>query len=561
MPQKPPKCICPPPSKNSPQKVYIVPEWDLSNQEPYYKGGLFTIYNLGTSELKNPTICFVLKLGQFNNHYGLTNITSTPVEGGTKYCGKLEAEKSTIKPGETQTVTFGISYSVSPSDFDLPELFTVDGQAAYPPNDTNPPSVPKNLVVSSTGMKNIVLRWDKSTDSGSGVYKYNVYYKKKNSNYTSIISVHSNSANLTNLDKNSTYSIRVSAVDFANNESAKSNEVFGKTKNQPIEIKNWDLHSAQFVDMTAWPTPNLSTNYYKFNNIKNYLLGFLVAGKSNDVVSAYWGGFLSITDANNGNTYSGDATISDYVKTDLAKLKDMEGNYSISFGGANGQLIEEVLDDIEEISEIYFGVANNYDCDHFDFDIEGGVLSNQTVVDRHIAALLKLLDKKPGLYISYTLPVDGSPGSLVGFNSSGFTLLKKLHESGIYPSMINGMAMEFSKPPQDSSGKVDLFEATKEAALGMHTHIKEIFGDYWSDDEVWNHIGLCPMFGRNNNGHSFYLEDQERLNVWASENRVVCLNGWDAKRDYDGEEVTQVPQKPGDFGKLISKYVYHPDAE
>lgn len=87
------------------------------------------------------------------------------------------------------------------------------------------PTVPKNLVVTYRGSNRIDLKWDASTDSGSGIYYYQLY---RNGNFrgsvfgTTIVDTY-------DLTANTNYTYYIYAVDKAGNMSGRSAEVNAKT--------------------------------------------------------------------------------------------------------------------------------------------------------------------------------------------------------------------------------------------------------------------------------------------------------------------------------------------
>ncbi len=355
--------------------------------------------------------------------------------------------------------------------------------------------------------------------------------------------------------------MEVYSIDIADNISEASHVITFRTGEPLPDPGDWDLRRAPFVDYTAWPTPQIA-EYSSASGVDAYFLGFLVAKPGGDK-QIYWGGQSVMVDSNiPDESFSGNATISDYGKKDIRLFRNMGGEVILSFGGASNVPVEEEETDITKIVALYSAIIKNYGIRHIDFDFEGAFIHNQEAQDRHVAAMAQLLQQFFYVQISYTLPVDGAPGSLEGFNEGGVNLLKKLADNGIQPSLINGMLMEFGQ-----SSSPDAFQCCVSGLNGMHKQIASVFTD-WSSNKIWRRMGACPMFGRHLNGKIFTLDDQYKLAAFASEKNLGCLSGWDATRDrnqgflqgcnnlqgQDLAKCTYVSQQPYEFARIISTY-------
>jgi hypothetical protein len=143
--------------------------------------------------------------------------------------------------------------------------------------DTTPPSVPATPVASGVTPYSVYLDWAPSTDD-SAVAGYKVY-----TNGGSPVSTSTNSANISGLSPQQTYSFTVSAYDYAENESAQSSAVsvtttvapasggalmldFGPTDPGQDQLTNSPGHVSGAVPMgeTLWnvANPNASNLFY-----------------------------------------------------------------------------------------------------------------------------------------------------------------------------------------------------------------------------------------------------------------------------------------------------------
>lgn len=107
------------------------------------------------------------------------------------------------------------NYSVSPATASATTLEEII--------DNEDPSVPANLATGTIGSNSISLNWTVSTDN-VGVSGYNVY-----NGSTIVASSAANSATVTGLSPNTSYTFTVQAVDAAGNSSASSSTVSGTT--------------------------------------------------------------------------------------------------------------------------------------------------------------------------------------------------------------------------------------------------------------------------------------------------------------------------------------------
>lgn len=293
--------------------------------------------------------------------------------------------------------------------------------------------------------------------------------------------------------------------------SAKSNEAAAMV---PV-CGDWDVPRAPYVDYTAYPTPEIAT-YAGESGVDGFIAGFIVARPGGDK-KLYWGGYESY----------GEAGSSDFGKEDFAKFTESGGKLVLSFGGAANVLLEAEEKDIDRIVAAYQRVLDNYQVTRFNFDLEGAFLNDDEGQARHVAAVGKLLQGNPHLKLSYTLPVDGSPGYLEGFHEGGVRLLRDLAVGGIQPSLINGLLMEFGP-----TSPADSFDSSVVALGGMAKQIQAAW-PAWGEAKVWRRIGAAPMFGRNHNGKTFTLRNMEQLVDFARQMNLGCLSGWDVTRDYN----------------------------
>ncbi|NTX14985.1 fibronectin type III domain-containing protein [Myxococcus sp. CA056] len=534
--------------------VVARPEW-VSGGGPWGSTFKVTLLNLSDEVVVNPVITFKVGAKQvIQNNYGLVWTRS-----GEVVSGRLVAERNVIPP--RASTEFRLSVRGEGQDLGpLPRDFTVNGRPADPPRDSEPPTTPKRVRATLVGSALVTLGWDASTDNVA-VAGYRVTYSKVGGGVAQTLSSTRPAITLMGLSAGSEYQVSVVALDVSDNVSASSDTVKIRTSAAPPDAGDWDVPRAPFVDYTSWPTPRVS-EYGREAGLDGFFLGFLVARPDGGARAVSWGGNTTLVDSEDGQSYSGDATVSDYGKRDIEAFRRSGGTVVLSFGGASNVPLEAEETEVAMLVATYAAVLRNYGVRHLDFDFEGAFLHDEDAQVRHLAALSQLLAVYPTLKLSYTLPADGAPGSLVGFNDGGVRFLQKLSSAGIEPSLINGLLMEFGQ-----SAPVDALECCVHALRGMHAHVSAAF-PRWDAAKVWRRLGACPMFGRHPNGREFTLEHQRGLVEFAREHQLGCLSGWDATRDAnqgrlpecerdsggDLSRCTLTPQQPFDFGRCISAH-------
>ncbi|WXH27708.1 hypothetical protein WA016_01633 [Myxococcus stipitatus] len=497
--------------------VVARPEW-VPGGSPWWSTCRVTLLNLTDEVVVNPYISFKVGPKQvlLNNH-GLDWTRK-----GDTVSGYLVPERQVIPPRSSREFRLSVQGS-GQSQGPLPSRFTVNGRPADPPVDHEPPSMPRRVRASLVGSRLITLNWDASRDN-IAVAGYQVSCSREDGEEAQTLTTSRPGVTLSGLSAATEYRISVAAFDVSDNMSKPSDVVKVRTGAPLPESGDWDVPRAPFVDFTAWPTPKVS-RFGQETGLEGFILGFLSARRGGDKTLC-WGGNDLVVDSEDGRSFSGNAAVSDYGKKDLQEFRGRGGKVVLSVGGASsGVPLEAEEPDMARLVACYASVLRNYEVRHLDFSFESAFLHDDEGLERHVAAMSQLLAVYPTLRLSYSLPVDGAPGSLVGFNDEGVRLLRRLASAGIEPSLINGMLMEFGlAAPRDA------FDCCVHALEGMHAHIAAAFPQ-WGTAKVWRRMGACPMFGRHINGREFTLEHQRKLMDFARERRLGCLSGWEVTLD------------------------------
>lgn len=526
--------------------VIATPRWLDGN--PYWANFEVTVNNYTSDDVVDPDISFEFRsASKVRNNYGL--VFDQQEEPVTKLAGRLVAEKKVVRAhGGSQSFVLALQDGGPGAGSDpdlLPYRFVIDGKIADPPEDDQPPTVPMDIEVVSVGARIVRLVWQPSTDD-IVVGGYELCYRSESGESSGTIRTNGPSGTASRLLPLTSYTFQVRAFDVSGNYSEYSEPLTVRTLEDLPDPGDWDAPRAPFVDYTAYPEPKL-TQYKTESGCDGFFTGFIVVVPGGDKKLS-WGGYHDAT--------------GEFGRADIAAFREQGGIPILSFGGASNVPIEAEETDVDRIIAAYKGVMENYGATHLDFDFEGGFIHDYPGQDRHVEAISHLLRDNPSLKISYTLPVDGAPGSLEGFNEGGVRLLRRLADSGVQPSLVTGMLMEFGQ-----SSPADAFECCLIALNGMHRQISEIWQE-WGEDKVWRRIGACPMFGRHINGKVFTLTHMSQLLEFAREKQLGALSGWDATRDrnqgllpecddFSGQDLakcTYTEQNSFDFSKIISTY-------
>eukprot|EP00210_Caulerpa_lentillifera_P008938 g8529.t1 len=510
------------PDEDTPVKVIAHPEWISTGD--WYQAFAVKLHNLTNKPLNCAKLQFKLDKGTPQVHTGADGLAFNDGEW-TSY---LSSWKLPLPANEKVTVVFGVNYSDgSGLTGTLPTHFKINDNSSIPEEDTVPPSIPTGIELGHVNPHSASFVWDPSVDN-FGVTGYSVsYFPSSNPSLIRTENTEDPQIRIAGLDTNQEYGMQTT-------ESIPGPE--------PIDGRL----ALPYTDGLGYPTPNL-LQIVSQSGVSGSFVGFVVDRSGVPT----WGGHTVVYDSNTGIEEKGDARVSNYHKEFFSKNQDS----FISIGGAAGlpPASNSSLTP-EELCNHYKAIIDNYGLKGLDF--EGGFLADTNALRRHIQAAQQLLIERPETRIVYTLPVDGSPG-LQGFNFFGENFINAVREAGIKPYGIQCMLMEFGQGSNDN-----LFEASKVALEGAHGQIKSIFEKHAApdavvtDEEIWSILFACPMYGRNNNGKVFTLENQVSLNQYCIEKGMPVMSGWDTLRDtrMTPEQIGVPNHTPSAFGRKVAEF-------
>jgi chitinase len=217
-----------------------------------------------------------------------------------------------------------------------------------------------------------------------------------------------------------------------------------------------------------------------------------------------------------------EANMSGAGKTDIVNFQAAGGRVILSFGGASGTYLESACSD-DGMYTLVKSVIDTTGARAIDFDVEGSQLDVAALNTRRNNVVKRLQTTYPGLYVSYTLPVDPT-----GLESDALTVLRGANAAGINVSMVNVMAMDYG----DASTTMGARAIS--AATGTFNQIKAIFTGK-TDAQLWAMIGVTPMIGVNDTQSEVFRQaDATQLTTFAQQNGLGLLSFWAMQRDMPG---------------------------
>ncbi len=116
-----------------------------------------------------------------------------------------------------------------------------------------------------------------------------------------------------------------------------------------------------------------------------------------------------------------EADMSGAGKTDIVNSQAAGGRVVLSFGGASGTYLESACSD-DGMYNLVKSVIDTTCARAIDFDVEGDQISSTSLNTRRDNVVKRLQAAYPGLYVSYTLPVDPT-----GLPSEAVTVVQEAH--------------------------------------------------------------------------------------------------------------------------------------
>ena len=239
------------------------------------------------------------------------------------------------------------------------------------------------------------------------------------------------------------------------------------------------------------------------------------------------------------------------VKSRVSALTASGATVRVSFGGASGKELASACDSASELAEAYGEALDAAGSSQADFDIEGDELTDSGSVALRSQAIALLQEERPGLEVSFTLPVMPS-----GLDDDGLALLESANEYDVQVATVNLMTMNYG---ESYAGDMGQYAIT--AAKAAQAQLKKVFGT--TDDTAWAALALTSMIGTNDvDNETFTLADAAEVREFAEEKGIGWVSMWASFRDQrcaDGTDTDDpltdcsgVEQTSGAFAQAFS---------
>ncbi|MGO4250558.1 chitinase [Paenarthrobacter sp. RAF54_2] len=273
-----------------------------------------------------------------------------------------------------------------------------------------------------------------------------------------------------------------------------------------------------YVDVTA--TPRYGFEQPVGEETKTVVLSFIVADPQDGCVPT-WGSFYSL-----------DAAASELdLDRRIARLRQLGGDVSVSFGGQSNQELSTSCTDSDRLQQAYATVVDRYQLSTIDLDVEGAALADRVGVARQAKAIAALQRARNSigrpLSVWLTLPVTPT-----GLLTEGSGAVSEMLEAGVDLAGVNIMTMDYgaSRDPGQS-----ILQATTAAAEATHTQLGPLFaaaGQEMGAQTLWRRIGLTPMIGQNDVvADVFTMADAQGVRDFALAKGIGRLSMWSLNRD------------------------------
>ncbi|HEY4992515.1 MAG TPA: chitinase, partial [Nakamurella sp.] len=275
---------------------------------------------------------------------------------------------------------------------------------------------------------------------------------------------------------------------------------------------------APYVDVTATPQ-------YSFENVPatsptSAILAFVVSAAGSPCEPS-WGAAYSLPQA------------SDSLDLDrrVARLRQLGGAVTVSFGGAANSELSIGCTDPAQLAAAYASVVDRYSVSAIDLDVEGSASSASDVDVRRALAIAAVTTQEAAaghpLNVWLTLPVDTS-----GLTSEGQGVLTSMLAAKVPLAGVNGMTMDYGVPIPAGQNMADMGESALTALQQQLKVASAAAGTTLSDQQSWQMIGATPMIGQNDiPDEVFGLTDASQLLQFAQLHQLGRLSMWSANRD------------------------------
>ncbi|WP_353941560.1 carbohydrate binding domain-containing protein [Streptomyces sp. HUAS MG91] len=481
-------------------------------------------------------------LGPWSCTGNLGSVVSSPVHGGTKaLAGAASASDNAkcsqtvaVQPNTTYTLSGwvrgsyaylgvdggGSTWTQSPSAYaQLTVKFTTGasqtsatvythgwyGQGTYYADDisldgpggstdTQAPTAPTGLTSTAKTSSSVSLSWGAASDN-VGVTGYDIYSGGSNK----LLTVSGTSATVSGLSPSTAYSFTVKAHDAAGNSSPASNAVSVTTSAGSGGTTGFKQAAPYFY--TGWGNPPSPSTVMSATGVKWFTMAFIL---SSGGCNPAWDGSRALTGGQD--------------QTAINAIRAAGGDIVPSIGGWSGNKLGPNCSTPEALAGAYQKVIDAYGLKAIDVDIENTDEFENTVVQDRILNALKIVKaNNPGLRTILTFGT-----STTGPTSYGNRLIEQA-------KALNADIDVFTIMPFDFGGGNDMYGNTVNAAEGLKTKLKSVFG--WDDTTAYAHIGISGMNGLSDQQETTTPAIWTQIKDWANSKHIARLAFWSVNRD------------------------------
>ncbi|WP_104089071.1 MULTISPECIES: glycosyl hydrolase family 18 [unclassified Cryobacterium] len=283
-------------------------------------------------------------------------------------------------------------------------------------------------------------------------------------------------------------------------------------------VASYDPWFASYVDVTA--TPSYAFESPTTTARKNVVLSFIVAA-TDDPCEPTWGTAYSLDEAS--------ASLD--LDRRLARLSQLGGHATISFGGAINDELATGCSNTAKLAQAYTTVIDRYQTSNIDLDIENTALSDSAAGERRAAAIKTVQDEQAAagkpLVVWLTLPV--APH---GLTDDGKRAVEQLLAAGVDLAGVNVMTMEYGESKKLTASMADASIDALNATHAQLAALNSAAGIAMTDADLWSRIGATPMIGQNGTvDEVFGLADARTLNAFAQDKQLGRMSMWSLNRD------------------------------
>jgi len=189
------------------------------------------LYQLMSRSVHQVTMVSYSATGSVSTVLGPIDVTTPAADGAQLFAAHcvschLQASKANRMASEIQAAIQNVPSMNSLTNLGADDIGAI-AQFLRPIPDTTPPTIPTQLSLSNATTQSLTLSWQGSTDAGGSALKgYRIF---RNDTLVTQVDASVTSYLNTGLMPDTMYTYKVTAIDFANNESAPSGTVTGKT--------------------------------------------------------------------------------------------------------------------------------------------------------------------------------------------------------------------------------------------------------------------------------------------------------------------------------------------